>query len=86
LRGRGAVLIQRLFPPRHYVVRRSGSAAGTLALPWLYLRRWLSLLRHHAPTMARMAAAPGAYDAELKQAWLDRWIAAGGPPGSPSPR
>jgi hypothetical protein len=36
--------------------------------------------------MARMAAAPGAYDAELKQAWLDRWIAAGGPPGSPSPR
>jgi hypothetical protein len=81
LRGRTSVLIDRLFPPRDYIARRFDTPPRTPGFHWLYVRRWLSLFRNHLPTMARMAAAPGSYDAELKQAWLDRWIAAPDPLG-----
>ena len=83
MRKRLSILAEEVFPPRRHIARRFRAPPGSAAVHWLYVRRWLSMLRAHVPTVVRMAARPSSYDAEFNQAGLDRWIAA--PPKASQP-
>jgi hypothetical protein len=76
LRKRLSILVEMMFPPREHIAHQFCAPPGSARVHWLYLRRWILLLRTRLPTVVRMAARPASHDAEFNQAWLDRWIAA----------
>lgn len=70
-----SVVLSRLLPPREYIATYFKVSADSQRIYWLYVKRWVLMLREHTPKLLGYLRGDLHRNAELKRRRvIERWI------------